>query len=123
MGAKYRSTGDRIDYTPLRGNVTAGDVVVQGTLVGVATDDIAVNRKGSLAVEGVFDFDKDDEDFDAGEDVYYDGAEATDNPIDAYVGKAVEEAGEDDATVRVKLIQITPAPAEESTPEATPEAT
>ena len=46
-----------MDYTP-GSNVTGGDVVVQGDLVGVAKLDIAANRLGSLAVEGIFDFPK-----------------------------------------------------------------
>ena len=49
--------GKSIDYTPASA-VTAGDVIVQGDLVGVAKLDIAANQLGSLAVEGVFDFPK-----------------------------------------------------------------
>ena len=39
-------------------DVAAGDVVVQGDLVGVARTPIAANTPGSLAIEGVFDFPK-----------------------------------------------------------------
>ena len=45
--------GDAIDYTP-GSAVTAGNVVVLGGLVGVATSDIAANALGSLTVKGVF---------------------------------------------------------------------
>ena len=38
--------------------VAAGDVVVQGDLIGVANADIPANTLGALAVEGVFDFPK-----------------------------------------------------------------
>ena len=57
MGATFKHNGDAIDYTP-SADVAAGDVVVQGELVGVAKLDIAANVLGSLAVKGVFDFPK-----------------------------------------------------------------
>lgn len=51
--ASYVQKGDVLDYTPAAA-VAAGDVVVIGTLVGVAPRPIAANALGSLAVEGVF---------------------------------------------------------------------
>jgi predicted RecA/RadA family phage recombinase len=106
MSATYRSTGDRVDYTP-GAAVSAGDVVVQGTLVAVATDDIAANRQGSLAVEGVFDLDKAAGTvFTAGQDVFYDAT--SDHARTAggvYFGKAVEAPATGASTVRAKLIQ------------------
>ena len=51
--ADYVQKGDVLDYTPASA-VAAGDVVVIGTLVGVAPRPIAANATGSLAVEGVF---------------------------------------------------------------------
>lgn len=51
--ASYVQKGDVLDYTPASA-VAAGDVVVIGTLVGVAPRPIAANALGSLAVEGVF---------------------------------------------------------------------
>lgn len=44
---------DYIDYTP-GSAVTAGDVIVQGSVVGIATSDIAANALGALAIVGVF---------------------------------------------------------------------
>ena len=49
---RYSADG-AIDYTPSSA-VVGGDVVVLGSLVGVAEVDIAANAKGSLAVCGVF---------------------------------------------------------------------
>ena len=49
--AKFIQTGDSIDYTP-GSAVTAGDVVVQEELVGVAKLDIVANVLGALAVVG-----------------------------------------------------------------------
>ena len=55
--ATFRHDGAAIDYTP-GAAVSAGDVVVQGELIGVAKLDIAANALGALAVQGVFDFPK-----------------------------------------------------------------
>lgn len=51
--ASYVQKGDVLDYTPASA-VAAGDVVVIGSLVGVAPVAIAANKLGSLAIEGVF---------------------------------------------------------------------
>ena len=50
--ARFIQTGDAVDYTP-GADVSAGDVVVQGDLVGVAKLDIAAGKAGSLALTGV----------------------------------------------------------------------
>ena len=54
MQAIFRQPGNSIDYTPSTA-VSAGDVVVQGTLVAIARADIAANALGALATAGVFD--------------------------------------------------------------------
>lgn len=51
--ASYVQNGDLLDYTPGLA-VAAGDVVVIGSLVGVAPRAIAANALGSLAVDGVW---------------------------------------------------------------------
>ena len=110
--AKFIQTGDSIDYTP-GSAVTAGDVVVQEELVGVAKLDIAANKLGALAAVGVFDFPKTagvGEAIAAGSKVYWDVADAvakTDDETGAnkLIGKTVKAAGDDDTTVRVRLSQ------------------
>lgn len=52
--ASYIADGDLFDYTP-GSAVAAGDVVVIGSLVGVAPRPIAANALGALCVEGVFE--------------------------------------------------------------------
>ena len=42
--AQFIHDGDSIDYTPTSANVAAGDVVVQGDLVGIAKRDIPAGR-------------------------------------------------------------------------------
>jgi predicted RecA/RadA family phage recombinase len=51
--ASYVQRGDVLDYTPASA-VAAGDVVVIGSLVGVAPVAIAANAMGSLAIDGVW---------------------------------------------------------------------
>lgn len=51
--ASYVQKGDLLEYTPASA-VEAGDVVVIGSLVAVATQDIAANAKGTVAIDGVW---------------------------------------------------------------------
>lgn len=51
--ASYVQDGDLLDYTPTTG-VAAGEVVVLGSVVGVAPRPIAANTVGVVAVEGVW---------------------------------------------------------------------
>ena len=50
---RYQSDGNAIDYTP-GSAVTAGDVIVLGSVVAIATEDIAASTLGALALDGVF---------------------------------------------------------------------
>ncbi len=110
--AVFVQEGNQIDYTP-GAAVAAGDVVVQGELVGVAKQPIAANVLGALAVDGVFDFPKatgGGTAISAGANVYWDEAEQvakTDDETGAnkLIGKTVAAAGDNDATVRVRLNQ------------------
>jgi len=108
--AVFLSNADRVDYTP-GSDVTAGDVVVQGELVGVATGDIDANTKGSLAVAGVFLFPKattSGSALTAGDEVYWDaGASVVTTTVGSnkYAGKVVTDAADADATAEVRLQQ------------------
>ncbi len=110
MAARYIQDDESVDYTP-GSNVTAGDVVVQGDLVGVAKLDILAGRLGALAVEGIFDFPKSTAGGSAiavGTTVYWNAgaqqatATATGNKL---IGKTTKAAADADATVRVRLFQ------------------
>ncbi|MGE3803913.1 MAG: DUF2190 family protein [Gemmataceae bacterium] len=107
--AVFVHEGASIDYTPAA-DVAAGEVVVQGDLVGVAKLDIKAGRLGALAVEGIFDFAKATGSAIAvGTTLYWD------DPADLVstssgggkkqIGKAVLAATATDVTVRVKLSQ------------------
>jgi predicted RecA/RadA family phage recombinase len=108
--AVFVQEGASIDYTP-GADVAAGDVVVQGDLVGVAKLDIKANRLGALSVEGVFDFAKATgvgTALAAGTTVYWDDAANVATSTAAgnkQIGKVVRAAADADATVRVRMNQ------------------
>ena len=110
MAAKYIQDDESVDYTP-GSNVTAGDVVVQGDLVGVAKLDIAAGRLGALAVEGVFDFPKSTAGGSAiavGTTVYWNAGAQQATATSAgnkLLGKTIKAAVDADTTVRVRLFQ------------------
>ncbi len=96
--AVFVQQGEQIDYTP-SADVAAGDVVVQGDLVGVARTPIPAGTPGSLATE-----------FAAGAKVYWDAANklavTTDGAgANKLVGKAVRAAGAGATVIRVRLSQ------------------
>ncbi|MBW7905283.1 MAG: DUF2190 family protein [Phycisphaerae bacterium] len=110
MPAFFVHDGASIDHTP-GSAVSAGDVVVQGELVGVAKLDIAANKLGALAVSGVFDFPKTAGGGTAiamGANVYWDNTNkvatttATGNKL---IGKVVRAAVDADTSVRVRMLQ------------------
>jgi len=111
---RFIHDGNSIDYTPAPGSdVAAGDVVIQGDLVGVAKLDIAAGRLGALSVTGVFDFPKATTPGSAmpsGTKVYWDAANKlattdADSGANKYIGKTIRAASDTDATVRVRLEQ------------------
>ncbi len=110
--ATFVHDGKAIDYTP-GSDVSAGDVVLQGDLIGIAKRDITSGVLGALAVTGVFDVPKTagvGEAIAVGATVYWDVADVvakTDDETGAnkLLGKTVLAAGDDDATVRVRLVQ------------------
>jgi len=108
--AVFKHEGSYIDYTP-DSDVSAGDVVVQEDLVGVATSDIDSGVKDALRVDGVFAFPKASDTssaLSAGTKVYWDAEneQATDTEGEnKYLGKVTNDAAASDTTVWVRLGQ------------------
>ena len=110
--AQFIQQGNSIDHTPA-GAITAGDVVVQGDLIGIAQVDCVANQLGALAVTGVFDIDKAAGASTAiavGIKVYWDVADQQakaddESGANKYLGKTIAAASDDDTTVRVRLEQ------------------
>ena len=112
MTARFIQDGKSIDYTP-GSNVSAGDVIVQGELVGVAKLDIAAGQLGALAIEGIFEFPKPTgagTDAAVGTLMYWDVAdgnaqETADSGTNKLIGKLVKACSTTDTTCRIKLDQ------------------
>ena len=110
--ATFLHEGAAIDYTPAA-DVAAGDVVVQGELVGIARTAIAAGALGSLAVQGVFVLPKAGgvgSAIDVGVDVYWDAGNSVatadaDGGNNKLLGKTVLATTDDDTEVRVRLRQ------------------
>jgi len=97
-----------IDYTPTVA-VAAGDVIVQGDLVGVACRPLAANEPGAIAVTGVYDFNEaTNVAYTIGTILFWDDTNnivtltATGNK---QLGKVVRAAALTDPTVRVRMTQ------------------
>jgi predicted RecA/RadA family phage recombinase len=78
----YLQQGDVVDYTPGTA-VTAGDVILLGTIPCIAPADIAASALGSLAISGVWKVPQKAEIISAGDSVYWD---ATGNPVTGTTG-------------------------------------
>ena len=100
--------GVYIDYTPV-GAVSNGDVVVLGTRIGIADQDIAAGIKGALAKRGVYALDKSVTSSDAitvGTYLYWDaGSEVVTetSSTNAIAGVAVLAAAASATTVNVSI--------------------
>jgi len=121
--ATFVQDGASIDYTP-GSDVAAGDVVVQGDLVGVAKLPIASGALGALAVRGVFDVVQAAVAFTAGDAVYWDadgdpvggeagtGAATSTATSNTFMGFALADTADTDETVRLALRSVESSAAE-----------
>ena len=105
--ATYKAAGNRVDYTASGSDTSAGEVVVLSTMIGIATQLIEENDKGSLAIGGIFSMPKPTGTGGAinqGDAVYWDGTEVTEESSGTnYLGKCAAEAAESDSTVDVLI--------------------
>ena len=102
---RYVQKGEAVDDRPTE-NVAAGDVIVQGSLVGVARLDIEAGTLGSLAVVGVFDAPKAFGEIAVGTPLYWDAENKQASVTQSgkqYLGKSVAFAADNDEVVRVLL--------------------
>ena len=112
MNVIYIQRGDSVDFIP-KSDVKAGDVIVQGELVGIAKLDIPAGNLGALAVTGVFEMSKVSSLIEAGSKVYWDGSKVTKSADDgqtppakyALLGKSISQAEATDETILVRLTQ------------------
>lgn len=106
--ATFIQEGHYIDHTPA-GALASGDVVVQGDLVGVTVRPLAAGEAGSLAVDGIFDFNKNTGvAYAVGTILYWDDTNnvvTTTSAGNKLIGKVVRAAASADITVRIRLSQ------------------
>ncbi len=108
--ATFIQEGSAIDYTP-GADVAAGEVVVQGDLIGITRLAIKANTLGALAVVGVFEVPKATGGGTAlaiGVIVYWDATNqraTTTASGNKQLGKVAKAAADADAKVRVRLTQ------------------
>ncbi len=98
--AFYWQRGETLDYVN-NGTETieSGSIIVLGSRLGVAGEDIAPGTKGSLHVEGIFEMQKGSGEIAAGDEVYYAG---TDGLVTAVAAGAPAEEPEDVQAVTIK---------------------
>lgn len=102
----YEYGGDMLRYTPTTG-VAAGEAVVVGSIVGVASRPIAANELGNLNLEGVFTIPKPTgagTDYAQGAKVSLYNGQAVTGATGVGMGVVAEKPATTDATVSVLLI-------------------
>jgi len=116
--AKKVALGHMIDYTP-GSPVVAGEVVVVGSLLGIALQPIAAAALGALALGGIFDVRREDTTaFTAGDKVYWDadgtceGGGATGAAVDTsdsganlFMGYAVADVANSATVFTVRVVR------------------
>lgn len=107
MKAKFVQDGKAINIAAGSDGIAAGDVVINGELVGVAKTDIPANTVGAIATEGVYEIVKGTAaTFNVGDAAYWN---ATSGCVQgsasglAKIGTAVEAAVSGAETVKVKI--------------------
>lgn len=104
MQARYIQRGESIDFLPDR-DISAGEIVIQNGLVGVAKIPVKKGTPGSLALSGVFDVTKTVRcAFSVGAAVYWDTVrQSAVTSGDLLLGLAAENSKLNDSHVRVIL--------------------
>lgn len=105
--AIYWQRGESLDYINSgSATIAAGTVIVLGDRIGVAGTDIPAGACGSINVEGVYIFPKASGAIGAGDEVAWDATNGVMGALgdgDVANGYAVEAAGADATTVKVKV--------------------
>lgn len=113
MSSQSGSYGNVIQLSPTA-NVSKGEWVIVGSIVGVAMDNIASSRSGPVAVDGIFNFKKrsDTTAITLGQKVYAQNSQPTINSVAAqghttFCGYALNASpANNKATVDVLLVKI-----------------
>lgn len=109
MTAQFIQRGDALDYTP-PADLPVGSVVVLGDTIGVNRTPLQAGQLGSLAVDGIFEFNKNsgnNQAIEQGKTVFWDTVNLhvrkSNNADSLAMGKAAAPAGDTDTRVRVSI--------------------
>ncbi|MEZ5690489.1 MAG: DUF2190 family protein [Rickettsiales bacterium] len=106
MSTNYVQEGKALNYTPSGADVASGDLVIIGTIAGVAKTDIADGKTGAVHICGVFSLAKASGAVTQGAKLYWSSANsnvtttATGNTL---IGVAAAAAASGDASIPVLL--------------------
>jgi predicted RecA/RadA family phage recombinase len=109
----FRGPGQSVEVAAPAPGVLSGAPVLVGSLFGIASTDAATGAPVNIVTEGVFEMSKAQGALDAGDPVYYavaSGLVGDTGPGTVLVGVAVEGAGADAPTARVRLNGTTVGP-------------
>lgn len=100
----FIEAGHTLDWTnSTTADVSSGDLVVVGDLVGVASGNIAVGGEGVLFTSGVYELPKDTTEIAQGKTAYVSSGKVTATTGTPVAGKAWKLAAKTDATCWVRL--------------------
>ena len=106
MSTNYIQKGDVLDYTAINKDIASGDLVIIGSIAGVAKTDILKGSMGAVHITGVYSLPKAGDNITQGSKVYWSSANnnvtttKTDNVL---IGVAANNAISSDGFVHVLL--------------------
>ena len=106
MATNFIQEGKALDYTASGSDVSSGDLVVIGTIGGIAKTDIADGKTGAVHISGVFSVAKASGAVTQGQKLYWNSSNSnltTTASGHTLVGVAAAAAASGDATVKVLL--------------------
>lgn len=106
MATNYVQEGKALNYTPSGADVASGDLVIIGTIAGVAKTDIADGKTGAVHICGVFSLPKASGAVTQGAKLYWSSANSnvtTTASGNTLIGVAAAAAASGDASIPVLL--------------------
>lgn len=106
MATNYVQKGKALNYTPSGADVASGDLVIIGTIAGVAKTDIADGKTGAVHICGVFSLPKASGAVTQGAKLYWSSANSnvtTTASGNTLIGVAAAAAASGDASIPVLL--------------------
>lgn len=106
MATNYVQEGKTLNYTASGADISSGDLVVIGTIAGIAKTNIADGETGAVHISGVFSVAKASGAVTQGAKLYWNSTNSnltTTASGNTLVGVAAEAAASGDATVKILL--------------------